>query len=125
MTDYAHPVSNELGVKSISADHIPDATKMVLAENKTVGKMISDKNKGLYQKFDVRRTDGGSEPGQKHHGCDYFVLDLTHDKHGRAALAAYANACEHEYPHLAADLRAKLSDMDAASRAAAAASWLV
>ena len=29
MTDYAHPVSNELGVKSISADHIPDATKMV------------------------------------------------------------------------------------------------
>ena len=86
---------------------------------------MSDRSQGLYEKFHVRRTDGGSEPGSKHHGCDYFVLDFTHDKYGRVALAAYADACEHEYPRLAADLRTKLADMDAASRTAAAASWLV
>lgn len=42
---------------------------------------------GLYAKFIVRRTDGSDAPGGKHHGCDYFVLDVTHDKHAKAALA--------------------------------------
>ena len=62
---------------------------------------------GLFNKFIVTRTDGKSAPGQKHDGCDYFVLDITHDPHAQAALAAYANSCEADYPLLARDLRQK------------------
>ena len=65
---------------------------------------MGDKTKGLYRKYDVRRTDGSSEPGQKHHGCEYFVLDVTHDPHAVAALKAYADSCRNEYPLLADDL---------------------
>lgn len=70
---------------------------------------MSDKTKGLYNKFDVRRTDGNSEKGGKHHGCEYFVLDLSHDVHACAALSAYADSCEREYPLLAADLRKRVA----------------
>lgn len=63
--------------------------------------------RGLYGKFFVERTDGRSAPGQKHDGCEYFVLDLDHDKHAGPALEAYAASCDSEYPALAADLRAK------------------
>lgn len=63
------------------------------------------RQKGLHQKFVVRRTDGTNRKGEKHHGCDYFVLELTHDTFAAAALLAYADACETEYPELAADLR--------------------
>ncbi len=69
---------------------------------------MGDKNRGLYGKFHIERTDGKSAPGEKHHGCDYFVLDLTHDPHAIPALRAYADACEADYPLLARDLRAKL-----------------
>ena len=60
---------------------------------------------GLYRKFNVSRVDGSDGPGGKHDGCDYFVIDRTHDKYASAALLAYAAACEAEYPMLAADLR--------------------
>lgn len=60
---------------------------------------------GLYNKFNVTRTDGSSEPGGKHERCEYFVLDVTHDKHSHAALLAYADSCESEFPLLARDLR--------------------
>lgn len=73
---------------------------------------MGDPTKGLHHKFNVVRTDGTSAPGGKHDGCDYFVLDLTHDKFAAAALAAYADACASEYPRLAADLRHKLVDAD-------------
>jgi len=72
---------------------------------------MGDKTRGLYGKFDIKRTDGKSEPGQKHDGCDYFVLDLTHDPFAFQALMAYAVACDKEYPLLAADLREKLRVM--------------
>ncbi len=65
--------------------------------------------RGLYRKFDVRRTDGSDASGGKHDGCNYFVLDVTHDPHSDAALLAYANSCEGEYPALADDLRDLLS----------------
>lgn len=65
---------------------------------------MSDQSKGLYHKFKVERTDGKSEPGKKHHGCFYFVLDVDHDPHALAALRAYATSCRAEYPHLAKDL---------------------
>ncbi|MGE5523418.1 MAG: hypothetical protein ACM3SS_06875, partial [Rhodospirillaceae bacterium] len=68
---------------------------------------MGDKSRGLYHKFNVERTDGSSAPGGKHHGCDYFVLDMTHDAFAKAALTAYADACEKEYPLLADDLRAR------------------
>lgn len=45
-----------------------------------------ERTTGLYRKFIVTRTDGKSAPGQKHDGCDYFVLDLTHDPHAAPAL---------------------------------------
>lgn len=59
---------------------------------------------GLIDKFTVVRNDGKSEPGQRHHGCRYFVLDLDHDKHAAAGLEAYAASCASDYPALAADL---------------------
>lgn len=66
---------------------------------------MGDPTKGLYDKFHVWRTDGKSEPGEKHDDCRYFVLDLTHDPHAAAAIDAYAESCQHEYPLLAQDLR--------------------
>lgn len=70
---------------------------------------MGDKTRGLYGKFVVKRTDGLSEYGMKHYGCEYFVLDLMHDKFAAPALKAYADACEKEYPLLAADIRSKIS----------------
>lgn len=66
---------------------------------------MGDKTRGLYRKFTVTRTDGSSAKGGKHDGCNYFVLDVTHDKHADAALLAYAASCEAEYPLLAQDVR--------------------
>ena len=66
---------------------------------------VPDTGQGLFQKFEVRRTDGSSEPGGKHEGCEYFVLDTDHDAYAEVALAAYANACEATHPLLARDLR--------------------
>ena len=65
---------------------------------------MGDKMRGLCGKFIIRRTDGQSEPGQKHDGCEYFVLDITHDPHAIPALKAYALSCQDEYGMLALDL---------------------
>ncbi len=62
-------------------------------------------HRGLFQKFTVTRTDGRHRRGQKHEDCRYFVLDLSHDTHAFAALRAYAESCEQEFPMLASDLR--------------------
>lgn len=70
-------------------------------------------NRGLYEKFQVRRTDGASEPGCKHEGCEYFVLDLTHDDYALPALMAYRKACRHKFPQLADDLDEKIRVMKA------------
>jgi hypothetical protein len=67
---------------------------------------MGDRTRGIYNKFHVTRTDGKSEPGEKHHGCTYFVLDIDHDPHAIPALEAYANSCASEYPLLALDVRA-------------------
>ena len=69
---------------------------------------------GLYAKFRVERTDGTSAPGGKHDGCDYFVLDLSHDPHSYRALKAYIESCRREYPVLADDLTTKLVEMSRA-----------
>ena len=74
---------------------------------------MGDRTKGLYNKFVVYRTDGKSAHGAKHYGCEYFVLDVDHDKYAVPALRAYAEHCEAEYPALAADLYAKADEIAA------------
>ena len=64
----------------------------------------NDVERGIYDKFRVARTDGRSEPGEDHDGCQYFVLDLTHDPHAVPAMIAYAESCEKEFPALSADI---------------------
>jgi len=65
---------------------------------------MGDRTKGVIHKYNVTRVDGSSAPGGKHDGCFYFVLDLDHDPHAKAALKAYADSCRAEYPRLATDL---------------------
>lgn len=62
---------------------------------------------GVFRKFNVQRTDGSDKPGGKHHGCEYFVLDVAHDQHAKPALEAYAVACATTHPQLSADMRAR------------------
>ena len=66
-----------------------------------------DALKGLYRKFHVVRADGRSAHGKKHDGCEYFVLDLTHDPHALPALKAYEESCREDFPALADDLQMK------------------
>jgi hypothetical protein len=73
---------------------------------------MGDENRGLYEKFKVTRTDGSSEPGGKHEGCRYFVLDLTHDEFAASALRAYGMACRRDYPALSADLLQIATDLE-------------
>ena len=69
--------------------------------------MDADEGRGLYTKYRVQRR---LNP-EKHRDCEYFVLDLHHDKFSIAALQAYADECEGEFPLLARDLRNKLSEL--------------
>ena len=69
-----------------------------------------DEQRGLYQKYDVRRING-TDPLSKHVDCEYFVLDLNHDPYAAFALRAYADACAERYPQLAADLRVKMLEV--------------
>lgn len=59
---------------------------------------------GVFRKFTVRRVDGSDALGGKHHGCEYFVLDVDHDAHAKAALAAYAESCKDTHPELSRDM---------------------
>lgn len=68
---------------------------------------LTNQQQGVYRKFWVRRTDGSDLPGGKHEGCEYFVLDIDHDKFAPAALEAYADACEATHPELARDMRSR------------------
>ena len=76
-------------------------------------KGCDQKEKGLYNKFSVvMRADGKSAYGKKHYGCDYFVLDLTHDRFAVRALMAYAGSCRAGgYIPLACDLGKKVVEM--------------
>lgn len=67
---------------------------------------------GLYKKFNVSRTDGKDVPGGTHEHDEYFVLNLTTDKHAAQALAAYVESCASEYPKLADDLRSKIAEIN-------------
>jgi hypothetical protein len=67
--------------------------------------MSTQQTQGLLNKFIVYRQDLRDSPGGDRQDAYYFVLDVTYDSHARAALFAYADSCEHEFPLLAADLR--------------------
>lgn len=73
---------------------------------------MDDTKRGLYSKYKIERNDGSSGPGGKHESCEYFVLDLEHDKHAKAALRAYAESCKKEFPELAKDLRELLKPQE-------------
>ena len=57
----------------------------------------------IYDKFHVARKDPAAHV--RHVGCQYFVLDLTHDPAALYAIEAYADACQGDRPGLASDLR--------------------
>ena len=63
---------------------------------------MSDEHRGIYEKYHVERLN---DPEGKHAACNYFVLDLVHDKFAIPALRAYAKACERKFPQLAKDIR--------------------
>lgn len=63
-----------------------------------------DRVTGLRRKYQVLRHDGRDGAGQKHEGCEYFVLDLTHDPAARVAAMAYARSVGAEQPQLLMDL---------------------
>lgn len=89
------------------ADAMCDAAQKAISAHSSLperGAMKSDKEQGMYRKFEVRRTDGRSEPGEKHHGCEYFVLDVDHDPYAKGAILAYAILCTDTHPQLSADL---------------------
>lgn len=65
----------------------------------------------LYDKYIVTRTDSKSHPGEKHYGCEYFVLDLTHDPAAVTALRAYCVAVEHSRPQLVRDIAARYPEL--------------
>lgn len=67
---------------------------------------------GLYRKYNVTRTDGKGAAGEKHDGCDYFVLDLQCDPHAIPAIRAYAASAKADgYHQLAYDLRQRIGDI--------------
>ncbi len=64
---------------------------------------MSERKKGIYDKYVVYRKDGK----ERHYGCPYFVLDMEHDPFAVPALKAYAKACRADgYEKLADDLDA-------------------
>ena len=67
--------------------------------------MDGDNTRGLYRKYEVTRLN---DPEGKHANCDYFVLDLKHDRHASSALMAYIDSCKEDYPELAIDLLIRL-----------------
>lgn len=63
---------------------------------------------GLERRYAVKRL---ADPEGKHDGCDFFVLDLVHDRFAYNALAAYALACFAEFPQPASDLHSRAQSM--------------
>lgn len=101
--DYPKCANGEWDARK-SKPHIPQAVHDVLPERDTTKPV---EQQGMFRKFEVRRVDGSDEPGGKHHGCRYFVLDLDHDPHAAVAMAAYAQACRNTHPALSAELVAE------------------
>ncbi len=72
--------------------------------------LLPDTQRGLYRKYEVRRTDGSTQ----HRDCAYFVLDVKHDPYAIPALRAYAEACRESHPNLCFNIEAALASEDPA-----------
>jgi hypothetical protein len=78
---------------------------------------MDKRQRGIYPKFVVKRADRKDSYGKKHFGCEYFVLDLSHDPYAEAAIRVYADECQKDgYIRLAQDLRARADAMFRAKR---------
>lgn len=53
--------------------------------------MPTDKERGLYSKFIVERTDGRDQPGGDRENARYFVLDYVNDPVAREAVRTYCS----------------------------------
>lgn len=82
------------------------------------GPDVPDEDRGLYPKYRAFKIDGVNDimPGVpirvagipvEEVEVPFFLLKF-HDPHARAAIRAYADSCEKQFPVLAADLRRKL-----------------
>ena len=70
---------------------------------------LPDKERGLYPKYRLARTDGSTNKGQKHEKCQFFVLDITHDPHAIPAIFSYATSAKADgYDKLADDLYSQI-----------------
>lgn len=68
---------------------------------------------GLEDRYFVERlTPSSSQPPKLHVGCDYFVLDLTHDGVARDAAWAYCDELPPHRKRLADELRTKIRRME-------------
>lgn len=61
---------------------------------------MPDVDKGMFNKYEVKRIDGKSD----RENCQYFVLDLCHDPYAKPALQAYIDALPQEFELLKNDL---------------------
>lgn len=98
---------------SIKHDYVPRPTGKPTVSEMLAASCLPERDQskpaeqqGIFHKFDVRRTDGSDQPGGKHYGCNYFVLDMAHDAHAATAMRAYADSCRATHPQLAADIDA-------------------
>lgn len=85
----------------------PEWKQNVLAHTQPTEPAPPEDEEGIYPKYEVSRTDGRDLPGEKHHDCDLFVLDLTHDQAAIPAMLAYAEACAVTRPTLSRELSEK------------------
>lgn len=91
--------------------HYTEDLKRLGLRRGAVGGPGDDRQRGLYNKYVITRTDGSTGFGKKHEKCEFFVLDLDHDPFAIPALEAYITACKGEYPELARDLMLKVAEL--------------
>ncbi len=92
----------QAGAANISAA----VRRKLIAEANADDAHLDDRARGLYPRYELKRLDG--TPG-KHNKCDFFVLDLTHDKHAAPALLSYAMSAQADgFKQLADDLFSKI-----------------
>lgn len=113
----AVPSDEEIG-EFLDDGNVSNPVMSLLARmtHRLFGKIEGEKNKddsaaakqeresGIYHKYHVTRMDGTDAPGEKHHNCRYFVIDIDHDANALPALWGYALSCRFENPDLSNDL---------------------
>ncbi|MCD5327853.1 hypothetical protein ACFFU8_09540 [Chromobacterium piscinae] len=106
----AHARETDTGCLPVGADvvtlkrYTDEALAALTAQRVAAGTTVDQQQTGVYGKFTVCRVDGRDAPGGDRYGADYFVLDVTHDRFAKPALAAYAQACSGGYALLGQDL---------------------